>query len=161
MKIMTVCTGNICRSPLGEYLLTAAAQDAQLDLTVASSGISNEEAGNPIDHRTKRILDSLGINSDTHRAKQFKAADFATYDLLLAMDTNHYHRLKQLAPTEEAAQKVHLMREFDPAMAGKPTDELGIYDPWYGSFDDFTATYQMIADAVPGVIDYARRASTT
>lgn len=155
-RIMTVCTGNICRSPMGEYLIRQAAREADLELEVASSGISNEEEGNPIDRRAKKVLDELNINTSSHRAKQFTRADFDRYDLVLAMDTNHYRRLQQLAPTPQAAQKVRLMREFDPALTGQPLDELGIYDPWYGDMSDFYETFQMIRDAVPGVIEFAR-----
>ena len=150
---MTVCTGNICRSPMGEYLIKQAAAQAGLAVEVASSGISNEEEGNPIDRRAKKVLDELNINTGAHRAQQFTRADFDRYDLLLAMDTNHYRALKRMAPTEEAAAKVRLMREFDPAVADQPLDRLGIYDPWYGDMSDFYETFQMIRDAVPGVIE--------
>lgn len=155
-RMMTVCTGNICRSPMGEYLLRKAAAEAGLAVQVASSGISDEERGNPIDRRAKKVLAELNINTSTHRAKQFSRADFDLYDLILAMDTNHYRRLKKLAPNEQAASKVRLLREFDPAVAGQPLSELGIYDPWYGDMSDFYETFQMIRDAVPGVIEYAK-----
>ncbi|WP_245207631.1 low molecular weight protein-tyrosine-phosphatase [Rothia nasimurium] len=156
---MTVCTGNICRSPMGEYLIKQAATQAGLAVEVASSGISNEEEGNPIDHRAKKVLDELNINTGSHRAQQFTRADFDRYDLLLAMDTNHYRALKRLAPNDEAAAKVRLMREFDPAVAEQPLDRLGIYDPWYGDMSNFYETFQMIRDAVPGVIKHAQARS--
>lgn len=155
-RIMTVCTGNICRSPMGEFLIKNAAAETSLAVEVASSGISDEERGNPIDRRAKKVLAELNINTSAHRAKQFARADFERYDLILAMDTNHYRRLKQLAPNEQAAAKVRLMREFDPAVAGLPLSELGIYDPWYGDISDFYETFQMIRDAVPGVIEHAQ-----
>lgn len=104
-RIMTVCTGNICRSPMGEYLIRQAAREADLELEVASSGISNEEEGNPIDRRAKKVLDELNINTSSHRAKQFTRADFDRYDLVLAMDTNHYRRLQQLAPTRRRLRR--------------------------------------------------------
>lgn len=155
-RIMTVCTGNICRSPMGEYLIKKAAAEAGLELDVASSGISNEEQGNPIDHRAQKVLAELNIDAGSHRAQQFTRTDFDRYDLLLAMDTNHYRRLKQLAPSEQAAAKVRFMREFDPATASWPLEQLGIYDPWYGTLDDFYETFGMIQRAVPGVIRHAQ-----
>lgn len=157
MRIMTVCTGNICRSPLGEYLLRAAAAENGIALTVASAGISNEEKGSPIDRRTKAILERLGIDSSMHRAKQFQLTDFARYDLILAMDLPHYRALKSMAKTPADSAKVRLMREFDPACAAESLENLGIYDPWYGNLEDFEITYRMISDAVPGVIDFVRR----
>lgn len=145
---------------MGEYLIKQAAAQAGLAVEVASSGISNEEEGNPIDRRAKKVLDELNINTGSHQAQQFTRADFDRYDLLLAMDTNHYRALKRLAPTEEAAAKVRLMREFDPAVADQPLDRLGIYDPWYGDMSDFYETFQMIRDAVPGVIEQAQAHSS-
>ncbi len=158
-KVMTVCTGNICRSPTGEFLLKDAAKKAGLDVEVDSSGISNEEEGNPIDRRAGKVLTELNINTSSHTAKQFKKSDFESHDLLIAMDLNHYRSLQRMAPTDEAAQKVRLMREFDPAMEGKDHGDLGIYDPWYGDEKDFYITYEMIRDAVPGVIEYIKAQS--
>lgn len=155
-SIMTVCTGNICRSPLGEFLIRRAAKEAGLAITVDSAGISSEESGNPIDPRTKKVLAELNINSDRHRAKKFQVSDFDRFDLLLAMDLNHYRYLKRLAPDEAAAAKVRLMREFDPAKADEKLENLGIYDPWYGDMNDFYITYEMISNAVAGVIDWAK-----
>lgn len=155
-KVMTVCTGNICRSPTGEYLLKQAVKEAGLNVVVDSSGISNEEEGNPIDRRAAKVLNELNINTGAHTAQQFKKSDFASYNLLLAMDLNHYRALKRMAATEEDAAKVRLMREFDPAVADRDLEQLGIYDPWYGDLKDFYITYEMIRDAVPGVIEYIR-----
>lgn len=160
-KIMTVCTGNICRSPTGEFLLKHAAQDAGLEVEVASAGISDEEHGNPIDRRAAKVLNELNINTGSHRAKQFQRTDFEKYDLLLAMDVNHYRSLMRLARTDKEREKVHLMREFDPALQGKEHNELGIYDPWYGGQEDFYTTFEMIRAAVPGIIDHAKNAQPT
>lgn len=154
---MTVCTGNICRSPMGEYLIQQAAREAGLDVEVSSSGISDEEHGNPIDRRAAKVLSELNINTSGHRAQQFSRSDFASHDLLLAMDLNHYRALKRLATNEEEAAKVHLMREFDPAVNDQAIEKLGIYDPWYGDQHDFYQTFEMIRDAVPGVLDYISR----
>ena len=145
---------------MGEYLIKQTAAQAGLAVEVASSGISNEEEGNPIDRRAKKVLDELNINTDSHRAQQFARADFDRYDLLLAMDTNHYRALKRMAPNDEAAAKVRLMREFDPAVSDQPLDRLGIYDPWYGDMSDFYETFQMIRDAVPGVIEQVQTHSS-
>ncbi len=157
-KVMTVCTGNICRSPTGEFLLKDAAARADLPLQVASSGISNEERGNPIDRRAQKVLDELGIDATTHRAQQFNSQDFYRFDLILAMDTNHHQALKRLAPNDAAAAKVRLMREFDPAVTHLPLEDLGIYDPWYGDQEDFYETFEMIRAAVPGVLAYVEEA---
>ena len=156
---MTVCTGNICRSPMGEYLIQQAAREAGLNVEVTSSGISGEEEGKPIDRRAAKVLKELNINTSEHRAQQFSRSDFASNDLLLAMDLNHYRALKRLATHEEDASKVRLMREFDPAVKDQAIEKLGIYDPWYGDQHDFYQTFNLIRDAVPGVLEYVARGS--
>lgn len=142
---------------MGEYLLKDAARKANLALEVTSSGISNEEEGNPIDRRAAKVLTELNINTSSHRARQFRVSDFASHDLILAMDLPHYRALKHLARSEEEAAKVRLMREFDPAVSHQDLETLGIYDPWYGDQHDFYETYTMINDAVPGVLTYITR----
>lgn len=156
-KIMTVCTGNICRSPTGEFLLKDAAKKAGLDVEVTSSGISDEEHGNPIDRRAAKVLNELNINTSAHRAQQFTVSQLDAQDLILAMDLNHYRALMRMASTDEQRKKIHLMREFDPEVADQEHDSLGIYDPWYGGQEDFYTTFDMIKNAVPGVIDHVKK----
>ena len=151
-RIMTVCTGNICRSPVGEYLIREHARQAGLEVEVASSAITDYEIGNPIDTRAGRILTARGIDPSGHRASRFVVEDFDRYDLILAMDTPHYLHLKQLARTEDDKAKIRMMRSFDPAMAGKNLDELGIYDPWYGQMRDFEYTTELIDTAARALI---------
>lgn len=156
-KVMTVCTGNICRSPVGEFLLRQAAQERNLAMLVSSTGISNEEEGKPIDRRAAKVLSEYGIDASSHRARQFAVADFQEQDLILALDTNHFRALKRLAPNTKAAAKVRLLREFDPQVKDLAHEELGIYDPWYGDQSDFYTTFEMIKNAVPGLIAYAKK----
>ncbi len=156
-KIMTVCTGNICRSPTGEFLIKDAAQQAGLEVEVASSGISDEEVGNPIDRRAAKVLTELNINTSAHRAQQFTASCLDAYDLILAMDTNHYRSIMNMAKTDEQRKKIHLMREFDSAVSDQEHDSLGIYGPWYGSQEDFYTTFEMIKAAVPGIIEFIKK----
>ena len=73
------------------------------------------------------------------------------------MDTPHYLHLKQLARTEDDKAKIRMMRSFDPAMAGKNLDELGIYDPWYGSERDFVYTTDLIDAAARGLINHLKQ----
>ena len=102
---MTVCTGNICRSPVGEYLIREHARQAGLEVEVASSAITDYEIGNPIDTRARRITHRARYRLQRHRASRFVAEDFDRYDLILAMDTPHYLHLKQLARTEDDKAK--------------------------------------------------------
>lgn len=151
---MTVCTGNICRSPVGEYLIRQHAQEAGVPVTVTSSGISNEEEGNRIDPRAAAQLAARGIDSSAHRASVFTVEDFDRNDLILAMDAPHYLRLKALARNEDDKAKIRMMRSFDPKVTTTHLDQLGIYDPWYGSERDFVYTTDLIDAAARGLINH-------
>ena len=154
-RIMTVCTGNICRSPVGEYLIRQHAQEAGVPVTVTSSGISNEEEeGNRIDPRAAAQLTTRGIDPSAHRASVFTVEDFDRNDLILAMDAPHYLRLKSLARNDEDKAKIRMMRSFDPKVTTTHLDQLGIYDPWYGSERDFVYTTGLIDAAARGLINH-------
>lgn len=141
-------------------MLTEAVREAGLDAEVAvdSSATSHWEIGNPIDKRAAAKLRRHEIDSSSHTARQFELAWFSERDLILALDVDHYEHLLGLAPDATSRSKVRMLREFDPAAAGKPARELGIYDPWFGDEDDFDATWDLILPAIPGIIDHARKA---
>ncbi|WP_125614702.1 low molecular weight protein-tyrosine-phosphatase [Specibacter cremeus] len=155
-RIITVCTGNICRSPMAELMIAAAAAERGVDVAVDSAGTTGWEVGSPIDERAGRLLARHGIDSSGHRARQFEQAWFAERDLILALDVDHYEALLALAPDDRAAAKVRMLRGFDPAVVGKPPAQLGIYDPWYGDMRDFEASRQLIQAAIPGILTHAR-----
>lgn len=156
-RISVVCTGNICRSPLGEWLLREAFEEAGVDVEMSSAGTSAEESGNPMDSRTLAVLRRNGHVDggwDAHRAQRFTAADFTDLDLVLAADRGHEHILLQLAPTETDRAKVRLLRSFDPKSIA--TDDLEMDDPWWGDDASFDQTYAEVRAAVPGVVDHVR-----
>lgn len=157
-RIVTVCTGNICRSPMAELMLNRAFEEAGLadNVLVDSAGTTGWETGNPIDERAAAKLTQLGLTSEAHRARQFEPEWYAQRDLILALDVDHYEDLRLEAPDSESRAKVRMLREFDPATAGTPVSELGIYDPWYGDSADFEVTWRMIHDAVPGIVQYVQ-----
>ena len=157
-RIVTVCTGNICRSPMAEIMLNRAFEEAGLDddVLVDSAGTTGWEPGNPIDERAAAKLTALGLDSTAHRAREFDPAWYAERDLILALDVDHYEDLKLEAPDAESRGRVRMLREFDPSAAGTPVSELGIYDPWYGDSADFEATWQMIHNAVPGIVQFVQ-----
>ncbi|MGA7206508.1 MAG: low molecular weight protein-tyrosine-phosphatase [Specibacter sp.] len=160
-RIMTVCTGNIARSPMAEFMLAGAAAEAGLNVEVDSSGTTSWEAGNPMDPRTVEVLKRHGITAPAHAAREFRPEWFAERDLILALDTDHFDALRALAPTPADAAKVRMLRSFDPAVAKDGTRAQGIYDPWYGDDGDFQACWEMISAAVPGVLAFATANGTT
>ena len=159
-RVTVVCHGNICRSPMAEFLLREAFADAGLDgrVEVDSAGTSTEELGNPAHPRTIATLTRHGhpdLGWSEHRARQFRADWFDTTDLVLAADHPHADRLTRLARDEDDAATVRLVRSFDPeALAA---GELGMDDPWYGGDAEYEQTYDEIRAAVPGIVEHVRR----
>ena len=161
-RICVVCTGNICRSPMLEFLLREAFNDAGLGdrVEVDSAGVSAEEAGNRADSRTLAVLRRHGHTDhggQAHRARQIRPAQIANRDLILAADHGHLHRLQRLAGGDPTGH-IRLIRSFDPDAVARGT--LDVDDPWYGRDVDFDRTYAELTAAVPGIVDHARAALT-
>jgi protein-tyrosine phosphatase len=156
--VMVVCTGNICRSALAEYVLRDALERAGLGdrAQVSSSGISDEEEGRPMDPRMARIAYDLGLDPSAHRARPLAHSEWERQDLFLAADLNHLRALRRWAPTDEHRERIRLLRSFDPASADLPEDRLGMADPWYGGAADFELTRDQVLASTPGVVDFVR-----
>ena len=152
-RILTVCHGNICRSPMAEFLLREALEDAGLDgrVEVDSAGVSDEEAGHPADPRTVEELRRRGHADhgwSEHVARQVEPEWVGERDLVLAATRGHRRRLRRLAPGFE--DRIRLIREFDPDAVR--TGELDMDDPWFGGQDGFEQTYDEVVAAIPGII---------
>ena len=161
-RIQTVCTGNICRSPMAQFALDRALTGTGARVAVDSSGLTGWEAGKPMDTRAAAELRRHGYPDagiSAFRAREFQPEWFSSLDLILAMDYGHYLELSLQAPTAADRAKVMMLRAFDPALqtsAGRPEPSpgLSIEDPWYGNRKDFETAYALIDAAVPGVVDY-------
>lgn len=151
-RVLAVCTGNICRSPMAEHLLRASLAEAGLAdrVAVSSAGTTSWEEGEPIDPRAGAQLARRGIDASQHRARHMTGPDLRAADLILALDADHIAPLRRLCGSSVC--RVRLVREFDPA-AG---EDLGIRDPWYGDESDFAAAAEMIDAAVPGIVAHIR-----
>jgi len=116
-RIMTVCTGNICRSPMAEAVLRARLAEAGLgSVAIDSTGISDEEVGNPLDRRAAAVLQEHGYDPlPGHRARQLDAAQLLERDLVIPMTTQHARVVRRLAARAGASPTVRMMRSFDPA----------------------------------------------
>ena len=149
--ITVVCTGNICRSPMGEVILRDLFDEAGLgdDVTVDSAGTTRWEVGNPLDPRAAAELRRRGYDGSAHVARQFEPDWLSSTDLLLAADAGHASVLRRWARTPADAAKVHLLREFDPAAVAAGT--LEIDDPWYGDEEDFVRCFTEVEAACRGV----------
>ncbi|GAC1383198.1 MAG: low molecular weight protein-tyrosine-phosphatase [Pseudarthrobacter sp.] len=157
-RIIAVCTGNICRSPMAEIMLAAAFRAEGLDpeVSVDSAGTTGYEVGRPIDPRAARRLAITKLSSQHHVAREWQPGWFRERDLTLALDVDHYAWLRDAAPDQESMDKVRMLRSFDPAVSGHDLLDQGIEDPWYGGHRDFDAAWHQIHGAVPGIVEHAR-----
>lgn len=158
-RICVVCWGNICRSPMAEYLIKEAVADAGLagSVIVDSAGTSAEESGNPMHHRTRATLERHGhrdLGWGTHRARRFAAEWFDEVDLVLAADHDHVRILQARARTDADRAKIRLVRSFDPRAVA--AGEVGMADPWYGTEPAYEQTYGEIMAAIPGILHHVR-----
>lgn len=156
-RLLFVCLGNICRSPTAEAVMRGLVADAGLDgaIELDSAGTGAWHVGSPPDERARSAAARRGIAMGG-RARQVTVADFFAFDLLLAMDRENHRALRRLAPDDEAAGKVRLLREFDPASAGVP--DLDVPDPYYGGHDGFDRVLDLVAAACAGLLAELRAA---
>ena len=166
-RVMTVCTGNICRSPMAEIVLRDRFEAAGLGdrVVVDSTGVSDEEEGNPIDRRARAVLAEHGYVVDgSHSARQVLPHDLAGSDLVLAMTAQHARVLRRLAggadDSSDGIPEVRLYRSFDPAAphvpAGGPEHVLDVADPWYGGRRDFEECLEQVEAAADAIVEHVR-----
>ena len=149
MRLLFVCMGNICRSPTAEGVMRALVEEAGLDgrIEVESAGTGGWHAGEPPDARATEAAHRRGVTL-AGAARQVRLEDFVTFDLLVAMDRENLRHLLAIAPDEDAAEKVRLLREFDPASAG----ELDVPDPYYGGERGFETVLDHVQAACRGLL---------
>ena len=145
MKILMVCLGNICRSPLAEGILSLKGK--HLNLEVDSAGTAAYHIGKQPDIRSIEIANKYTIDLNQQRARQFSRADFDEFDIIYAMDTNNYAHLISLASTETERNKIRMiLNEINPkAYQSVP-------DPYYGGENGFQDIYNMLDKACEKII---------
>ena len=128
--ILFVCHGNICRSPMAEYIMRHLVSQAHLSdsIHIASAATSPEEIGNPVYPPARRKLLQHGISCDGHSARQITRADYRRFDIIVGMDTYNMRNMMRLFKNDPE-RKLHLLMDFTT----RPGD---VADPWYtGNFD--------------------------
>jgi low molecular weight protein-tyrosine phosphatase len=155
IRICFVCFANIVRSPLAEHVFLHQAQQAGVAerYHVRSAGTGNLYAGEPPDLRMRRVAARHGLNYDG-RSRQFTAADFGKFDLILAMDQENFQVLVSLAPDSVRAGMIHMLREFDP----QGGISASVPDPYYGAAADFEEVYQIIERSSQGLLRFLEQA---
>ena len=136
VKILFICHGNICRSPMAEFIMKATVREAGLTsaIQVDSAAVSREEIGNPIYPPAQRQLRAHGVAFDDHRARQMTRQDYADYDLLIGMDTQNLRNMQRICGGDPDG-KLRLLLAY----TGQTRN---VADPWYT--DDFDAAWQDI-----------------
>lgn len=145
IKVLFICHGNICRSPMAELLLKDIVKQCgwQKDFEIASAATSREEIGNGVHHGTRRLLQRFNISCNGKYARQVTAGDYAYYDLLLLMDRNNVRNMERLLGADTAG-KEHLLLDY----AGRVGESIA--DPWYTG--DFELTFKDIMAGLVGLL---------
>jgi protein-tyrosine phosphatase len=148
MRILTVCLGNICRSPMAEGVLRHLARERGLMISTDSAGTGNWHAGEAPDRRAQAAMRRQGMDISDLRARQVRVSDLEAFDLILAMDAENLSELQRVLVGEGKDRKLRLIMDYAPQ---HPQRE--VPDPYYGTDADFDAVYHMLVEAVNGLLD--------
>lgn len=145
IKVLFVCHGNICRSPMAEFIMKELVRDAgeEKRFEISSCATSREEIGNDMHYGAKRKLKEKNIPFESRHAKQFTQTDYENYDLILVMDSYNLHNLMHLIGSD-SKNKIHLLLDY--------TNGGDIADPWYTG--DFERTYNDILCGCKGLLNF-------
>lgn len=164
IRVCFVCSGNICRSVMGEVVLRRLADDAGLGdvIEADSAGTGDWHIGEHADSRTIRALQARGYDGSAHRARQFDPRWFGERDLIIALDRGHLRTLRSWASTEDQRHRIRLLRSFEPGQedvpAGSASRGLDIADPYYDGQREFDAVLLQIETACAGLLTELCRA---
>lgn len=147
MRILTVCLGNICRSPAAEAAIRAAASDVGLNVEVDSAGTGRYHLGDGPNPRSIAAGAEVGLDV-RGTARQVRMEDFDDFDVIVAMDHANYDDLRRMAPSEVARGKIHLFRDFDAESTGQE-----VPDPYYGNDEDYREMVRVILPAARGLVE--------
>ena len=149
IKILFVCHGNICRSPMAEFIMKDLVEQAgqAQQFFIASAATSREENGNAVYYPAKKKLGEHGISCEGKTARQMTRRDYRDYDLLIGMDRRNLENMRRIFGGDPE-RKIHLLMEF----AGKHSE---VADPWYTG--DFEATWQDVLEGCQGLLAYCER----
>ena len=146
IKVLFVCHGNICRSPMAEYVMKDLVKKSNLSdqFHISSAATSTEEIGNPVHRGTRAKLAQAGIACEGHHARQMTRADYDGYDYLIGMDEWNIRNIKRITGGDPEG-KIFKMMSF----AGSSRD---VADPWYTG--DFEATWKDVTEGCQGLLQY-------
>lgn len=146
VKVLFVCLGNICRSPLAEGVVRRKLAETDLDIAVESAGTSDWHVGEPPDDRAREAAEKRGTDMSGQIARQVTREDFERFDHILAMDRQNLSVLERMAPPEHL-EKLGLFLDFAPDL-----DTREVPDPYWGGSGQFDTVLDMIEAAADGLI---------
>lgn len=147
MRILMVCLGNICRSPIADGLLRSKVANSKLDVFVDSAGTAGYHIGEKPDKRMRETAKSFGISIDNLKARQFSIADFDDFDIIYAMDSDNYDNIIELARNNNDKNKVHLILN-----ESHPSQNLNVPDPYYGGDQGFIEVFNLLDEATDAIL---------
>jgi protein-tyrosine phosphatase len=139
-KVLMVCLGNICRSPLAEGILRSKIENN--DLLIDSAGTAAYHVGNLPDQRSIEVANKYGIDITHQKARKFTILDFDTFDIIYAMDESNYQNILTLARNKGDKKKVKMILN-----ESHPNKNIAVPDPYYGGQDGFEKVYRMLDEA--------------
>jgi len=145
-SILFVCLGNICRSPMAEGAMRAAAEQAGLELTIDSAGTGDWHVGNPPDPRAVAEAGANGVDIAGLRARQVTREDFMRFTHVLALDDQNLRNLEALAPSDASAE-LALLLDMVPGREGEP-----VADPYFGGDEGFQQTWADVTAAAQALV---------
>ncbi len=140
-KVLMVCLGNICRSPLAEGLLKSKLDPEKF--SVDSAGTGNWHQGQAPDHRSIEVAKKYGVDISRQKARQISQSDFETFDYIYVMDSQNKIDVERLAPNQKSKNKISLILSEVP----NPSSTLDVPDPYYGDDKDFEHVFKLLDEA--------------
>src|SRR3954464_13689943 len=156
-RVLFICLGHICRSPIAEVVLRKLIDEAGLHdrITVESAATGDWHVGEPAHPSTLDVLRDRGYDGSAHRARKFARERFDDYDLLVAMDRMNVKALQQLARKPEDVDKIELLRAYDETSVTH--GDLDVPDPYGAPYDAFNEVFEVVLASCRALLDEIRR----